>query len=187
MNCYLADDIDNDSDLTAEETVTLLCIFVYLLQWNCDRSLCCLHCNRGHECRSQRNKMINISIQLNLFETKNRHRSSDSFLLCHLLCSCRLLPFKLPGSCSLSRFSSMRNMNQCNKCSLFSFYSFLTLPKPHHAKCILNQFYLHYDKLFCKTNPANKLSYFHGAVIRAAHEKKTKVYVCRVLHFCIAR
>lgn len=73
MNCYLADDIDNDSDLTAEETVTLL--FVYLLQWNCDRSLCCLHCNRGHECRSQRNKMINISIQLNLFETKNRHRS----------------------------------------------------------------------------------------------------------------
>lgn len=75
MNCYLADDIDNDSDLTAEETVTLLCIFVYLLQWNCDRSLCCLHCNRGHECRSQRNKMINISIQLNLFETKNRHRS----------------------------------------------------------------------------------------------------------------
>lgn len=65
-------------------------------------------------------------------------------------------------------------MNQCNKCSLFSFYSFLTLPKPHHAKCILNQFYLHYDKLFCKTNPANKLSYFHGAVIRAAHEKKNQ-------------
>ena len=26
--------------------------------------------------------------------------------------------------------------------------------------CILNQFYLYYDKLFCKTNPANKLSYF---------------------------
>lgn len=90
MNCCPADDIDNDSKLTSD---------ISLSSSSTSPSSCCFHSsgfvvchrvpiscaqqcavNRRHECRSLRNQMINISIQLNLFETQNRDILQFHFL-----------------------------------------------------------------------------------------------------------
>lgn len=86
----------------------LFCIYIYLFLWMHSENIhtvCTMHMNGKHIqrhsislsdfllcCRPgamnadrQRNKMINISIQLNLFVTKNRHRSFQFIL--HLLFS----------------------------------------------------------------------------------------------------
>lgn len=85
MNCYPADDIDKDFS-TGEAFVLMLSI---VSLWICcisiSNALCGLHCNQRHDCWSLHNKMINISIQFNLFETENRHRFFEiHFFFCHI-------------------------------------------------------------------------------------------------------
>lgn len=68
MNCYPADDIDNNSEPTSDISSSLFIVAVtYAVE------ILSISVTKGHKYRSLRNKMINISIQLNLFETKNRH------------------------------------------------------------------------------------------------------------------
>lgn len=74
MNCYPADDIDKNSEPTSDISSSL---FIFAVTYAVE--ILSISVAKGHKNRSLRNKMINFSIQLNLFETKNRHFAVVSF------------------------------------------------------------------------------------------------------------
>lgn len=96
----------------------------------------------------------------------------------HSIHSDRLRLFLLPFFPFVFVVDGMQNVNQCQATNVQLFHSTASRHYRNrtHAhseqrqtttakkRCILNQFYLYYDKLFCKTNPANKLSYFPCAL-----------------------
>lgn len=107
-------------------------------------------------------------------------------LRCPLICffphTKRSLPLAL-GVIISSSFMFMRTIiiKAMQLKNIHCFRSCEQLLKPHmnlwnhpamsekgNTQSVLNQFYLYYDKLFCKTNPTNKLSYFHGELSSTA-------------------